>query len=219
VHIRNVTITNFDDAVAVKPGDKRGKIAQCAQNMLIEDCKVTYSVGMTIGSVPPNTNYNCVKDIVFRNIEMYYPIKAIYVKTNPGENGYGIISNITYENFKIYKPLWWGIYIGPQQQKQPDGGGPGCMFYPLNLDCATQPRVTVENILLKNISVKGSVLTPGIVRCHPENPCKNIRFENVIHDAWYNKLGLGFIVENVEGEVINSHPHPKFNKTRTATPE
>ena len=44
---------------------------------------------------------------------MKYPIKAIYVKTNPGTIGYGIISNITFENFDIHKPLWWGIYIGP----------------------------------------------------------------------------------------------------------
>lgn len=35
-------------------------------------------------------------------------------------------------------PVWWNIYIGPQQQKQPDGGGPGCMVYPLKENCPTQ---------------------------------------------------------------------------------
>jgi hypothetical protein len=68
---------------------------------------------MTIGSVPPNSNYACVKDVYFRDVIMHHPFKAIYVKTNPGNNGNGIISNITYENFKIFNPIWWGIYIGP----------------------------------------------------------------------------------------------------------
>ena len=67
---------------------------------------------MTIGSVPPNDNYACIRDVVFRNINFDMPIKAIYVKTNPG-HGYGEISNILYENIYISFPLWWAIYIGP----------------------------------------------------------------------------------------------------------
>jgi len=43
-------------------------------------------------------------------------MKAIYVKTNPG-NGTGEIKDILYENIKIHFPVWWNIYIGPQQQK------------------------------------------------------------------------------------------------------
>jgi polygalacturonase len=53
---------------------------------------------MTIGTVPPHPAHNCIKDIYFRDIIMNYPFKAIYVKTNPG-SGYGLIKNITYENF------------------------------------------------------------------------------------------------------------------------
>lgn len=68
---------------------------------------------MTIGSVPPNNNYACVKDVLFRNVTMHYPFKAIYVKTNPG-TGSGVIANIKYENMTINYPIWWGIYIGPQ---------------------------------------------------------------------------------------------------------
>lgn len=45
---------------------------------------------------------------------MKYPIKAIYVKTNPGDKGNGVIANILYENINISYPIWWGIYIGPQ---------------------------------------------------------------------------------------------------------
>jgi hypothetical protein len=92
---------------------------------------------MTIGSVPPNKNYACIANVTFRNIDFHYPFKAIYIKSNPGTNGYGIIENILYENITIKTPIWWAIYIGPQQQKQPDGGGPGCMLYPILKDCET----------------------------------------------------------------------------------
>jgi hypothetical protein len=70
----------------------------------------------------------------------------------------------------------------------------------------------VENITLRNISVFGSVLTPGIIRCHKDNPCKNFVFDNVYHNAWYKKVGLGFIVENVYGETKNSYPDPGFKR-------
>jgi len=98
VHIRNVTFTLFDDAVAVKPAHQGFSVAKCAQNILVENCTVNFAVGMTIGTVPPNKNNNCVRDVLFRNIIMNTPFKAIYVKTNPG-SGTGIISNVTYENF------------------------------------------------------------------------------------------------------------------------
>jgi len=68
---------------------------------------------MTIGSVPPNDNVACVRNVHFKNITMYHPIKAIYVKSNPGSHGSGIIENILYENMTIHYPIWWGIYIGP----------------------------------------------------------------------------------------------------------
>ena len=67
---------------------------------------------MTIGSVPPNKNHNCVRRVSFRNINFEYPFKAIYVKTNPG-SGDGEIKHILYENINIYFPIWWNIYIGP----------------------------------------------------------------------------------------------------------
>ena len=52
-------------------------------------------------------------------------MKGIYVKTNSPDKGFnktepgsgGEITNIHYENIDIHNPLWWGIYIGPQQQK------------------------------------------------------------------------------------------------------
>lgn len=52
---------------------------------------------MTIGSVPPNINTACVRDITFRNINFSIPIKAVYIKTNPGDHGDRIIENILYD--------------------------------------------------------------------------------------------------------------------------
>jgi len=84
------------------------------------------------------------------------------------------------------------------------------MLYPINRDCPTQPRVTIDGITLRNVEVKGSVLIPGIIRCDPANPCRNFYFENVNHDAWYTRVGLGFIVENVYGYSHNTFPDPGF---------
>jgi polygalacturonase len=104
VHIYNVTITNFDDAVAVKPLNSE-VYNNSTRNILVENSTVRYGVGMTIGSVPPHINVcqhrpdhaaslvtlrlhtkvNSVQDVVFRNIHFETPIKGIYIKSNPGD--------------------------------------------------------------------------------------------------------------------------------------
>ena len=106
---------------------------------------------MTIGSVPPNTAHNCVRNVTFRNIVQHLPLKGIYIKSNPGDDGDGIIEDILYENITMNGPVWFAIYIGPQQMRQPGGAGPGCMLYPILKDCQTQPRVTMRNFTLRNI--------------------------------------------------------------------
>jgi hypothetical protein len=127
-------IENYDDAVAVKPANGENSITTCAKSMLIRNGAVKYSVGLTIGSVPPHLGDNCVWNITFTDITMTTPFKAIYIKTNPGTEGTGSISYITYNEITILTPLWYPIWIGPQQQKQPaNGTDTGCsFFYPLN---------------------------------------------------------------------------------------
>ena len=62
---------------------------------------------MTIGTVSENEKYNCVKNVTFINHNFYHPIKAIYIKTNPGSTesmlpgSGGTIQNITYENIHV----------------------------------------------------------------------------------------------------------------------
>ena len=86
VLIENVNITNYDDAVAVKPSHNTDKVAKdgCSQDILVRNANVMFGVGMTIGSVPPRDSHACVRRVTFRDIDFQYPLKAIYVKTNPG---------------------------------------------------------------------------------------------------------------------------------------
>jgi polygalacturonase len=81
--IERVKITNFDDAIAVKPMDSRGKIAKCTENVVARDIEVVYGVGMTIGTVPARSYYTCVKNVTFQNVTFHRPLKAIYIKQNP----------------------------------------------------------------------------------------------------------------------------------------
>ena len=114
---RNLKITNFDDVVVPKPGNKDRKYAKCTTDILVENCEVYFSTGMAIGSLPPSEKHNCVRNVTFRNIEFHYPFKALYLKTNPihpgAHNESGEITNILYHNIKINYPIWWGVYIGP----------------------------------------------------------------------------------------------------------
>lgn len=75
----------------------------------------------------------------------------------------------------MHEPIWWALYLGPQQQKQPDGGGPGCMLYPFfKGTCQTQPLVDITNVRLKDITIRNSLLFPIVMRCNESNPCKGI---------------------------------------------
>jgi polygalacturonase len=98
VHIYNGDITNYDDAIAFKPCRNYYEFCNECAGGYVHDIRTNFSVGMTIGSVPPNSNVNCVRDVTFRNVHMAYPLKGIYLKSNPGTSGQGVIKNITYEN-------------------------------------------------------------------------------------------------------------------------
>jgi len=208
VLIDNVTITNFDDAVAVKPMNGRGKYSSCSGNMTISNSVVTASVGMTIGSVPPNTNINCVQDILFENITFTDAIKALYIKSNPGTNGRGIINNITYRNIVVDGSLWYPVWIGPQQQHQPHSSGTGCSFlYPIVPVCPTQPLVTISNITLENVAFSGGLTLPGVLLCDPATPCTGFRFINVTNTGPF-LVSPSYVCENVQGTTDNVTPAP-----------
>eukprot|EP01041_Mallomonas_annulata_P010110 gene10110-21063_t len=182
VVVYNITITNYDDSIAIKPCKSSFTYCKCSSNITVRDITIYHGVGISIGSVPPNSDHNCVRDVLFTDITLYRPFKGIYIKTNPGDSGTGEITNITYTNIKMYNTLWWAIYIGPQQQSQPGETDTGCMTYPVDPYCPTQPRVTISDIFLNNVNAIKSFSyfnSPGIIRCDASNPCKNINFNNV----------------------------------------
>ena len=169
---------------------------------------------MAIGGVAPNKDYSCVRNVTFQNVNMHTPFKGIYIKTTPSENddlpltipgSGGEITNIVYDQFKIHTPIWWGIYIGPQQMKDPNGRGPGCMLYPLE-PCDTEPLIKMANVTLSNIEQHNTLLTPGIIRCDATMPCTGFNWYNVTSDGWWNfpHSPLGYISENIHGEVVNA---------------
>ena len=127
IQIENLTIRNYDDAVVPKPANQGHKYSEdgCAQNIYVRNCSVMFGVGMSIGSMPPDQDHNCIRNAVFEDIDFEYPLKAIYVKTNPCPKkmsaeecaaSSGEITDIRYERVNMRNPIWWGIYIGPQQQ-------------------------------------------------------------------------------------------------------
>ena len=55
-----------------------------------------------------------------------------------------------------------------------------------------------------------------MIRCNETNPCTGFSFENVKSHGLWTWLGFNYIVENVEGTVINSKPIPAFNGVDTS---
>lgn len=107
------------------------------------------------------------------------------------------------------RPIWWAIYIGPQQMKEPDGGGPGCMLYPFDKHgtCTTQPLITLRNITLEDITIHDSLLYPIILRCNVSNPCTDINFINVRTDKWsIGQKKNGYVCEYASGRGEGNQP-------------
>lgn len=176
-------------------------------NMMIRHGTVKYSVGLTIGSVPPNKHINCVRNITFDDIEMITPFKALYIKTNPGDVGFGVIDQVSYLNVLVKTPLWYPIWVGPQQQKQPHNGtDTGCsFFYPLNQTCPTQPRINITNILFQNVTSTGGLTLPGVFLCDPSNPCKNIILDSVSNDGTW-LVQKDYVCKNIQGKQQDANP-------------
>ena len=140
--------SNYDDVIAVKPAKNtfepiNNQIITCTENVLVNNINVYLGVGLSIGSVSPIHN-SCIKDVIFQNIYAINPIKFIYIKTenhNDITQIQGSINNITYQNMTAVNSILWPIYLGPQQQKEPDGTGDG--IWP-----NTNPYVNISDIYL-----------------------------------------------------------------------
>ena len=126
----------------------------CTEDVLVERAAVTSGVGMSIGSVAPQEGTNCVRNVVFRDIAFERPFKAIYIKSKCRQystddycsldDGDALIQNITYKNIVIAGARQWPVYVGPQQQKEPNGVGDG-IWPPAN------PLVSIKDIFFENV--------------------------------------------------------------------
>jgi hypothetical protein len=90
VLVENIQIRNYDDAVVSKPSNGGNKVVMggCTQNFTVHNISTVFGVGMSIGSVPPHLNHSCVRDVSFEKVQQEYPLKAIYIKTNPCNDKY-----------------------------------------------------------------------------------------------------------------------------------
>lgn len=193
VTIYNNNITNYDDGIVAKPCRSTWKYCRCAGAILVYNNTITYSTGLTIGSVPPHNDINCIRNVTFRDNILHKPFKAIYIKPNPGSEGIGIIEDIVYENIFIDYALWWTIWIGPQQQNQPGSkAGTGCNFmFPFIPICPTQPLVSMKRITLRNIQARETMPMfegPGVILCDELSPCEGFVFENVTNSLYSGTL-------------------------------
>ena len=55
--IERVNITSYDDAVALKGSKNNWTYSKCTENVIVRDCNVWFSTGMTVGSIIPRETY------------------------------------------------------------------------------------------------------------------------------------------------------------------
>jgi len=207
IHIHNVTVNNYDDSVCVKPvyapGFALGIPVNATENVLVENIQQIIGVGVSVGSVSPNANHaRVVRNVTFRNISAINPLKLVYIKTGTG-GGVGSISDVVYESITAEGAVVLSpIYLGPQQQSEPDGDGAG--WWPI-----TEPAISISNIIFRNINVTGGLypLSAGVLRCNASNPCHGISFENVNIDRTHSYIcgGNGTMYGGYDN---NSRPSP-----------
>ena len=188
IYIHDSFISNYDDSVCVKPSRSTtpsldGEIMTCSENILVENINVYLGAGLSVGSVS-SMKHNCIRNVTFQNIHAKYPLKFIYIKTGEldgAEDIEGTIEDITYRNMTAHGAVVWPIYIGPQQQNEPDGTGDG--VWP-----AVNPEVSIRNILLEDVAIamKDKDMAPGVLRCNATNPCIGLEFRNVEVDTSRN---------------------------------
>ena len=196
-HVHDVDIVNDDDSIAVKPahaGDPDGP-HECSSHMLLEHLTLR-GFGASVGSVPPHAggaHGACVSNVTFRNVSMPHTGKGIYVKSNPScgvevdpASGKAapkraLLSTILFEDVAIAEPVWWAVWIGPQQQHEPgEALGAKCaLAYPLVDKCPTQGCATFEDLTLRRVTIHRPLLSPGVLLGNASNPMANLRFEDV----------------------------------------
>ena len=83
----------------------------CTRDLLAEGFNVTLGAGLSIGSVAPHPDHNCVRDVVVRNVTLLAPFKVVYVKSNTGDDpeGDALIENVRFEDIYAERSLLWPV--------------------------------------------------------------------------------------------------------------
>jgi polygalacturonase len=209
ITVSNCSITNFDDSVCVKPSvSADGSAAGCTSGVDISDIRVTYGVGVSMGSVPPDATLNCIDGVAARRLHFESPLKAMYIKPNPRKSDpggdFGRIANVLYEDVEVRDALWWAIWVGTQQQHQPGGGGTDCPFiFPLlNSTCPSDPQVTLANITLRRVNIYGGVFSPGVIMANQSNPGTGFVWDAVVAHNASTFPETGYLVRNIKGTAM-----------------
>lgn len=230
IWVHDCIIQNADDSVAVKPshgGRDPSRIGDCTHNVTVENMVLT-GFGASIGSVAPHDFHRCLDNVTFRNITMPGTGKGIYIKSDWGGfecyNQTGQATNILYENIKLYEPFWWPIWIGPQQQHQPNSKlNMKCgLTWPIEPHCPVPGCIQMENITLRNIKILNPVISPAVILGNATFPMKNVVIEDLRVTESKTKIWLGkwpfheshypwhgrIKCEHASGSYRNSHPVP-----------
>ena len=186
IYIHHSSVWNQDDCFTIVPTGSNGINARCTENILVEDVNAS-GLGLTVGSIEPSRDHSCIRNITFRRATMHHTLKGIYMKSanraHPDPNATAEITDILYENITMEAPEQVPIWIGPAQEA--DSANACSLVWPeLPFAKCPPPLPTVKwtNITLRNILVRGSKVSPGVVYGNPDSPMRGIAFENVVFD-------------------------------------
>jgi len=165
---------------------------------------------LTVGSIGPSEYHSCVRNVTFRDSEMTNPFKGIYLKSRPTENpkGTGSITDILYQNITIHNSSQWSIWIGPQQAIYSKACNLLWPFDP-ELPCPVPSQMFWSNITLRDITVDGGGMSPGVVLGNSTNPMLGVVFDHVVvNNPSSNPLGNEFYVCNATRGIATGGTTP-----------
>nr|ADU33281.1 endopolygalacturonase [Chrysomela tremula] len=156
VTIKNSTVSNQDDCVAINRGE----------GMLITqmDCTGSHGLSISVGFSHRSFLHNRVVDVIIENSVLRDGDNGIHVKTHT--DGYlGEIKNITYRNIHMTGIRNFGAEI---QQNYPDG-----TIKPVG-------NIPITNLTFINITgtMTGKKSTPVLIVC-AEDACRDWKWSNV----------------------------------------
>mmetsp|Transcript_2773 Transcript_2773/g.5697 ORF Transcript_2773/g.5697 Transcript_2773/m.5697 type:complete len:451 (-) Transcript_2773:29-1381(-) len=185
IYIHDCSVWNQDDCFTIVPSSSAGINAQCTENILIENVEAS-GLGLTVGSIRPTKDHACIKNVTFRNAYMHHTFKGVYMKSAYSNDEPGIsaeITDILYENITMDKPEQVPIWIGPAQEGDSDNA---CSIAWPTIKRAKCPAplttMSWNNITLRNILIKGSKVSPGIIFGNEDSPMDGVVFDNVVFD-------------------------------------